>query len=158
MGLTRAGWPRPLDGPGGLPVPWISPSDSLGQFDERRHAAAASGAVCGVCGLAFDPATLVYLLYQGARQLQADGTATRDGIESRITAIDNTFMHGHCATLALKMCPKLRELREAGNLHCARLYWERVRTPYVKRSTGLLQGYALAEDCEPIDLEDFRHA
>jgi hypothetical protein len=54
----------------------------------------------------------------------------------------------------LKHCPKLRELRSVGNLHCAAVLWVRVRPPYVRRGSRQLQGYALARDCTPVRLDD----
>lgn len=148
--LTPAGWPRPTVG--GSPVPWISPGDNLSTFDERRHSAAASGTVCAVCGMVYESGEECYLLYQGRAMPSADQLAERGGLESRVIAIDNGFMHRRCLLLALKHCPALGRLRAAGNLHCARTLWSCTQVPYMRRRTGLLQGYVLAADCRPVNL------
>lgn len=156
--LTPQGWPRPRNS-AGLPVPWISPAESLGETDERREAAAASGAICGVCGGDFAEDDRVYLLYAGAPAPPPGLLAERDGMETRITAIDNTFMHGRCCLLSLRHCPKLNELRTSGSLHAVVVAPDEVQLPYVSRRAHRarvprLQGWVRAADARPVALEE----
>lgn len=105
--LTKTGWPRPIVD--GWPIPWISPSDSLSTVNEARHAAAASGAVCGVCGDSFAEIELVWAFVRKE-------TITLPLEAGWIRPMDNSVLHKRCAQLALKWCPKLNQLRDAGNL------------------------------------------
>lgn len=105
--LTKTGWPRPIVG--GLPIPWISPSDSLAQVNPARSAACASGAVCGVCGEGFEEIEVAWCFVRNE-------TVPDNLSEGWIRPMDNSVMHKRCALLALKWCPKLKQLKADGNL------------------------------------------
>jgi hypothetical protein len=106
--LTKTGWPRPIVG--GKPIPWVSPADQLSTMNNARAAACASGAVCAVCGEGhLDSELLAYAFI-------LKHTITTQMKDGHVFPMDNGVLHARCAKLALKHCPKLRQLQEAGNL------------------------------------------
>lgn len=105
--LTKTGWPRPIVN--GWPIPWISPSDSLSTVNEARHAAAASGAVCGVCGDSFADVEVAWIFVRKE-------TITIPLEAGVFRPMDNSVLHKRCAQLALKWCPKLKQMRADGTL------------------------------------------
>lgn len=105
--LTKTGWPRPIVG--GLPIPWISPSDELSTVNPARSASCASGAVCGVCGEGFVDIEVAWCFVRKE-------TVPYDMSDGWIRPMDNSVMHKRCAQLALKHCPKLKQLTADGNL------------------------------------------
>lgn len=111
MTLTRTGWPRPIVN--GLPIPWISPADSLATTNHYRHAACASGAVCAVCGEGYREEEEAFVVVNEAN-LPDDLTG------GEVWAMDNGIMHRRCLHLALKMCPALVRAQAVGLLKIIR--------------------------------------
>lgn len=109
--LTRAGWPRPIIG--GLPIPWVSPSDRLSEMDPARVTACASGAICAVCGGDYDDDEDAYVLVKSAERPKVMADVA-------VHALDNGVLHRRCLLLALARCPKLRELDRDGVLQILR--------------------------------------
>ncbi len=105
--LTATGWPRPVVG--GLPIPWVSPSDNLATMNHARATACASGAVCAVCGEGYQDDEEAFAFVKEP-ELPADLST------GSIRAMDNAVMHRRCARLALAVCPKLKSLIAAGML------------------------------------------
>jgi hypothetical protein len=105
--LTRSGWPRPIVG--GWPIPWVSPSDELATMNQARLAAAASSAVCAVCGTDFAADEKAFACVRA----EAAGNPKKHGVRP----MDSATMHRRCILLATSMCPTLKELREKGLLY-----------------------------------------
>lgn len=100
MPLTSAGWPRPIVD--GWPIPWVSPSERLAIMDGGREAAAASGAICAVCGGDYLEDVKAYSVVR--KSLGVDLSAVE------VQPMDNGIMHKRCLQLALAKCPRLRDL------------------------------------------------
>lgn len=120
-GLTAAGWPR--ERYEGWPVPWLSPRKELAKTDEARLQAAATGAVCAVCGLGYQRDEKAFVLTKPPGDIDlelGDIITAKEGAEETgvIVAMDNGVLHRRCARLALAWCPKLKELLAAGDLVC----------------------------------------
>ena len=113
--LTEAGWPRPVVG--GLPIPWVSPPDDLATMSGARMLAAATGAVCAVCGLGHQDDGEAYALARSDAGAWPPDPATME-----LRPMDQAAaMHRECLLLALRYCPRLRALREQGVLAAARV-------------------------------------
>jgi hypothetical protein len=104
--LTRAGWPRPIIG--GLPIPWVSPSDELATMNQARVVAAASSTICAVCGLDFAVDEPAYACVRSDRMANPKKHGVRP--------MDSATMHRRCVLLATANCPRLKALREEGQL------------------------------------------
>lgn len=122
--LTEAGWPRPIVD--GLPIPWVSPPHDLSQMNPSRFSACASGAVCAVCGLGFQNDETAYSLVKEKEQPPE---------VSGVQAMDNAVMHDRCVRLSLKVCPKLNELRAAGELYLVKVLGNNARVVVGKDDT-----------------------
>lgn len=109
--LTEAGWPRPRYA--GWPVPWVSPQGELSQMDAARERAAATGAVCAVCGRGYQTGAraVAIVKLEPGQVITAEQWPTGE-----ITAMDNAIMHLPCARLAYSTCPVLLALRSEGVL------------------------------------------
>lgn len=144
MTLTRAGWPRPIVD--GWPIPWISPSDDLASMNGPRLVAAASGSVCAVCGGDYFDDEIAYALIK-----EIDVPESLEGVG--VQAMDGAFMHERCLRLAAGRCPKLRSLREAGDLQLVRTKGN-VADARID-DEGAIIGVLLAGTFEVLDLEAF---
>jgi hypothetical protein len=102
--LTHAGWPRPIVG--GLPIPWVSPADSLSTMNQARVVAAASSTICAVCGVAFDRGESAFAC------IKSDHVA--DPAKHGARPMDSATMHRRCILLATSRCPRLTALRGEG--------------------------------------------
>lgn len=94
------GLPRPLWQ--GLPVPWVSQAEDLGDIDVFRRATAIFLRLCAVCGLALGDEATVY--WRPIDRITIDGVAVHVG---------------ECAQLTETKCPSIRGLRRAGELETA---------------------------------------
>lgn len=137
--LTEAGWPRPIVD--GWPIPWVSPSESLSDMNKARAAAAASGAICAVCGKDHADGGEAFALVKAADVL-ADLAAVD------VQPMDNGVMHRACLLLALSKCPALKRLIEADELRIVRVPVNAARV-VVKR--GSPKARFDGADCELID-------
>lgn len=139
--LTSAGWPRPIVG--GLPIPWVSPSDDLSRMNVARAAACASGAICAVCGGDYGDDEDAYVLVEGADQPAAIADVD-------VQAMDNGILHKRCLQLALSRCPKLRQLRIDGRLQVVRTKGN-AANPIVREAK--VHAVISGEECETVDFE-----
>jgi hypothetical protein len=135
MTLTRSGWPRPIVGK--LPVPWISPTEDLGFMDPARKLAAATGAVCAVCGLDYLEDEPAWVLVQSDEPIPEEILP-----EGEVHPMDNGIMHRRCLVLALRHCPALRRIRAEG-----RLYIFRTRGNWTTVDHDDLQAMIPGADC-----------
>jgi hypothetical protein len=106
-GLTSTGWPRPIIG--GLPIPWVSSAHDLSTIDEQRLQQLRTKKLCQVCGEDHAVGSTVYMC--GSAREKPD---LAEGCY--VMAMDDGVLHERCARLAVKMCPRLRELNDQGLL------------------------------------------
>lgn len=105
--LTKTGWPRPIVD--GLPIPWVSPAESLATMNLGRAAACASGSICAVCGEGYSDDEQAFALVTASEM-----PPSLSGI--MVQAMDNGILHKRCLQLALAMCPKLKSMTADGVL------------------------------------------
>jgi hypothetical protein len=91
------GFPRPQWQ--GLPVPWISQAEDLGDIDVFRRMTAIFLKLCAVCGLGLGPTATVYV--RGDDAVVIDGVAVHPG---------------ECARMTERKCPSIRALDRCGAL------------------------------------------
>lgn len=108
---TLPGWPRPRNADGVF-VPWLSPPESLGKTLAERAYKVKRGDRCQLCGLALEEDIAL-----GFTRTDGPPPKPREGNVAVEFIIDNGLLHRHCALLAAKHCPRLRQLREIGELH-----------------------------------------
>jgi hypothetical protein len=109
--FTVAGWPRPIVG--GWPIPWVSPSSDLSQMGPDRLDRVKREFLCQVCGEGHVAGATAHLL------CRADGQDTRHDADLStkvVLAMDHAALHERCARLSIGRCPRLRRLRDAGDL------------------------------------------
>lgn len=140
MALTRTGWPRPVVG--GLPIPWVSPSDDLATMNGARAIACSSGAVCAVCGEGYEEDETAYAFVK-------EKSLPDDLGVGAIRAMDNGILHQRCARLALAVCPKLKSLVREGMLQIVKTAGN-IATP-MSVEDGELAAMIDGKDCEAVD-------
>lgn len=144
MTLTRAGWPRPVIG--GWPIPWVSPAENLAEMQGARLLAAASGAICAVCGCDYAEDEVAFALVK-----ESELPESPDGME--VQAMDGAIMHERCLRLAVGRCPRLRALRDAGELQLVRTTGNIADARLTE--DGSLVGVLAEGDFEALHLEAF---
>lgn len=118
--LTDAGWPRPRVN--GWPVPWVAPAENLGEVNDGRRIASASGAVCQVCGEGWpwDGEAFGFITVAGDFPLIPDDYLTDGGMPpaKKIFFLDGALMHHRCAALTAALCP---HIKAQTNLICVKV-------------------------------------
>jgi hypothetical protein len=128
-GLTEPGWPRPLyrlrrrghiskpDVDIVIPVPWVTPVPRFAQTDPHRRIQSKARKLCQVCGFAHERGAEAVVFLNGGLRARPERLPDPERFKHVILrAIDDSVMHPHCARLAAGNCPRLREMRQVGDL------------------------------------------
>jgi hypothetical protein len=118
-GVTRPRVGEVLDKPGhpraGLPVPWVSPAETLKKMDEERRLATIWGKLCQVCGHGHEAEDPV-VVFLGGKLENKPEIDDKTMVETQSDAV----LCPWCAALTLENCPGLRRMwkGERGLLVC----------------------------------------